>query len=254
MIDWNRRSYSKEEFIEAWNSSRSVAECLRKLHRQDRGGNYRVANETAEHLGLTADHMTGQGWSLGRTTSRPSRKIEEILVEGSKVSSSGLRLRLIREGFFEHMCYKCLGTEWMGKPIPLELEHINGVHRDNRLENLTLLCPNCHAQTDTYRGKNQKRAGVGQRRAGLLKITDEDKSVAGSNPVTCTCGRPMHKSSRVCRYCRNNQQPTKIEWPTLEELQKMITVKGYLQTGKTLGVSDNAVRKAVKRMTRQRVE
>lgn len=249
MINWNRRSYSKEDFIEAWNSSRSIAECLRKLHKRDRGGNYRVANETAAELGLSSEHMDGQGWNKGIMIPTPARPLEELLVEGSKVSSSKLRVRLLREGLFEYRCYSCELTEWMGKPIPLELEHINGVHRDNRIENLTLLCPNCHAQTDTYRGKNQKRAGVGQRRAGILKISDEDYSIAGSNPATCTCGKPMGRKSKSCQECYNSRRKAVIDWPTLEELKRMVSETSYSAVGRELGVSDNAVRKAIKRMS-----
>ena len=62
-----------------------------------------------------------------------------------------LRKRLIREGFFEHKCYKCKNSKWNNKDIPLELEHKDGDHSNNNLNNLTLLCPNCHAQTPTYR-------------------------------------------------------------------------------------------------------
>lgn len=248
MINWNRRSYTEEEFVAAWNSSRSVAECLRKLDKKDKGGNYRVAAETAEALGLTTEHMTGQGWNLGFMIPRPARSLDEILVEDSKISSSGLRLRLLREGIFEHKCYNCLNTVWQGKPIPLELEHINGSHRDNRIENLTLLCPNCHAQTETYRGKNKKRAGVGQRRAGILKISVEEKSVAGSTPVTCTCGNSMAKASEVCIECHNSNRKTTIEWPTLEELLTMVEESSVSAVGRELGVSDNAVRKAISRM------
>jgi 5-methylcytosine-specific restriction endonuclease McrA len=58
---------------------------------------------------------------------------------------------LINEGIKEHKCELCGITEWNGKPAPIELDHINGKHTDNRIENLRILCPNCHAQTPTWR-------------------------------------------------------------------------------------------------------
>lgn len=69
--------------------------------------------------------------------------------------SNKLRIRLLQEKIFEHKCSNCNLSEWLNKPIPLELEHINGKSSDHRLENLTLLCPNCHSFTSTYRGKNK---------------------------------------------------------------------------------------------------
>lgn len=248
MIHWNLRSYTKEEFIAAWNSSRSIAECLRKIQKQGRGGNYRIANETAKELGLSYDHMDGQGWNKGIMIPRTARPLEEILVEGSKASSSKLRVRLIREKVFIHKCYCCKLTEWNGRPIPLELEHINGIHSDNRIENLTLLCPNCHAQTDTYRGKNQKRAGVGQRRAGTLKMSDEERSIAGSTPATrtCSCGSAMSNRSIRCKRCHNDSRPTKIIWPSDEELRNRLAKSNFTRLAKELGVSDNAIRNRLK--------
>jgi len=67
-----------------------------------------------------------------------------------------LKLKLLREGLKEHRCECCGNSVWMNKPIPLELHHINGVDSDNSLNNLQLLCPNCHAQTDNYRGRAKK--------------------------------------------------------------------------------------------------
>jgi len=71
-----------------------------------------------------------------------------------------LKHRLIKELKWEHICKICNLKEWNSKPIHLEIDHINGIHNDNRIENLQFICPNCHAQTDTYKGKNIKNKGV----------------------------------------------------------------------------------------------
>ena len=101
--------------------------------------------------------MTGKAWNQGERFHKliPPRKLSEVLVEHSTwVNSGSLRKRLIREGLKEYRCECCNRTEWLGKPIKLELHHINGIKDDLRIENLQILCPNCHAYTDNYRGKN----------------------------------------------------------------------------------------------------
>lgn len=83
---------------------------------------------------------------------------DDYLSNRCPIQSYGLKRRLLREGIFEPRCNKCRGTEWLGEPIPLELEHRDGNPTNNQLSNLELLCPNCHAQTPTYRSRNRKRA------------------------------------------------------------------------------------------------
>lgn len=83
--------------------------------------------------------------------------LQEILVENSTFQSNKLRKRLIKLDVKERRCEKCGLSEWLDQPISLELDHINGIKTDNRLENLRIICPNCHAQTTTYRGKNIKK-------------------------------------------------------------------------------------------------
>ena len=85
------------------------------------------------------------------------KDINDYLVSGKTVSVTHLRDRLIKEGIKEYKCEKCGRTEWEGEPIPLQLHHINGNRTDNRLENLQILCPNCHAQTDNFSGRKLRK-------------------------------------------------------------------------------------------------
>jgi hypothetical protein len=88
----------------------------------------------------------------------PTRKSAlEYLNRGSIISSHKLKLKLLRDGLKTHRCERCNQDEWMGEPIPVELHHVNGDRFDNRLENLQLLCPNCHALTDNHAGKGSRR-------------------------------------------------------------------------------------------------
>jgi hypothetical protein len=150
-----QRKYTDEELRTAVPKSFSVAQVLKTIGLRPAGGNYKTVRSRILELGLDTSHFLGQGWLKGKSiTLAPVRPLSEVLVEGSSAKSHDLKLRLLREGLKHHICEGCEGTTWRGKPIPLELEHVNGRSTDNRLENLALLCPNCHAQTSTYRGRN----------------------------------------------------------------------------------------------------
>ena len=112
-----------------------------------------------DQYNIDISHFRGQGWNTGLNF-RPTKpkEIQEILVKGSTFQSYKLKLRLFQDNLKEKKCERCGNTEWLGHKIPLEIHHINGDNRDNRLENLSILCPNCHALTDSYRGKNNKSA------------------------------------------------------------------------------------------------
>ena len=148
------RNYTDEDFIKAVEESGSLRQVLQKLSLREAGGNYQCAKDRIKKLNLDTSHFHGMGWNKGKKLP-PKKTIESYLVDGKLVQSNNLKKRLINEGLKEHKCEECGITHWNGKITPIELDNVNGNRYDNRLENLRLLCPNCHAQTETYRGKNK---------------------------------------------------------------------------------------------------
>lgn len=150
-----RSRISDEELIEAWRTSWSLRQVLISLNLAPRGGNYKVLKNRALKLGLTEDDFI-------RRTHEPAKEATKLLVlnpledEKGVTDSKILMRRLIDLGIFPEACCNCGITEYGGMPAPLELEHIDGNHFNNNLNNLTILCINCHSQTETYVGKNNK--------------------------------------------------------------------------------------------------
>ncbi len=151
-------AYTDDDLIKAVPECTSVAKLLEKFGLKPAGGNYTLIKSRIKELGLDTCHFRGShDWARGKGSSFVrQRALDAILVQDSFYTSSMLRKRLIAEGIFEHRCVSCGLETWLDNKIPLEIDHINGDRRDNRLENLRLLCPNCHALTTTYRGKNKK--------------------------------------------------------------------------------------------------
>jgi DNA-binding CsgD family transcriptional regulator/5-methylcytosine-specific restriction endonuclease McrA len=120
---------------------------------------------------IKAFGFSSASWSAavkrGAIVARPSATpMSELLVAGTYRGRNNLKLRLVKEGLKENRCERCGLDQWYRQPLSIALHHINGDRLDNRLENLALLCPNCHSQTDTYSGRNGHR-----RRRNLRAVT-----------------------------------------------------------------------------------
>ena len=150
-------NYTKELLEEKIKNCYSFAELCRRLGLNPKGSNPKTLRKKLDLFGIDYSHFTGQGWNVGlKFKPRISKSLDLILTENSTYQSYKLLKRLIIEGKKEKKCECCGSIKWNGREIPLELHHINGNRADNRLENLQVLCPNCHALTDNYRGKKNQ--------------------------------------------------------------------------------------------------
>lgn len=161
-----RTKYTRELLEPLIKESFSYQEVLRKLGlKAEAGGNIQNLKRNIELLGLDSSHFTGQAWASGKTNTTDKRikrsyTDEELFSFPSPMKGSlagTLKPRLIQLGV-PYQCNSCgLKDSWLGKPITIELHHRNGNRLDNRVENLEFLCPNCHSQTGTHRGRNIPR-------------------------------------------------------------------------------------------------
>lgn len=152
------RKWNVEDLRHAVKTSTSRRQVLQKLGLVEAGGNYEQIKRYIENYNIRTDHFLGKGSNLGKTIPRsPVYTLEQILTEHSTFQSHKLKHRLFKEGVKKPKCEIC---GWSKKSIdgriPVELDHINGNHYDSRIENLRILCPNCHSLQSTHRGKNKK--------------------------------------------------------------------------------------------------
>ncbi|MDP1845969.1 MAG: HNH endonuclease [Candidatus Moranbacteria bacterium] len=154
-----KRSWTEQQLRQAVKVSKSFRQVLRELNLKMAGGNYAQLKKYLKFYKVDTKHFTGQGWNKGlRGIGKPLIKLEDILVRNSDFQSFKLKKRLFAEKIKSQQCEMC-GWNKRSKDgrLPLELDHINGESSDNRLENLRVLCPNCHSLQPTHRGRNRKK-------------------------------------------------------------------------------------------------
>ncbi len=144
--------YSKDVLSDIISNSISKRECLIKLNLKPYGGNYRILNRYIEMFKLDTSHFLGQGWNKNNSPA-DIKPIEKCFNNEIPITSYKLKNRILKEKIKNYKCEICGLEKWNNQKIPLELHHINGNNKDNSLNNLQLLCPNCHALTDNYRNR-----------------------------------------------------------------------------------------------------
>lgn len=223
---------SKNEILQILEESKSFREVIIKLGYNSNGsGGYASIKSQLNNLQIPIPKYHYYG------TGRINIKIplSEILVENSTYQNRvSLKKRLVRDGLLEYKC-KCGNTGmWEGKRLSLQLEHKNGKNNDNRIENMEFLCPNCHSQSETFAGKNNRCT---------TKIKKIRKPRISKH--NCSCGKEIKYGSIQCQKCHHDSMRKIKSRPTYGELINDITFSSYTATGKKYGVSDNTIRKWV---------
>lgn len=210
-------------FIEIVKDSKSIAGVLRGIGYSHQSTAYRFVRRHINRLSLDTTHFTGQSHGKsGRTHFVPT----EELLQRTATAGTHLKHRLVREGLLPYECAECGLSEWRGKSLSLQIDHIDGDRSHNRIENLRLLCPNCHTQTPTFGSRGRKRPDVYNRCAD--------------------CNTEVHRTSIRCRRCAKRAQGSKTPWPDYETLRADVVATSLSAVGRTYGVSPNAVAKRLK--------
>ncbi|MFJ7048891.1 HNH endonuclease signature motif containing protein [Streptomyces sp. NPDC101112] len=146
----------------AVSASTSTCEVLRRLGLQVVGGHHAHIGRRIKAYGIDTSHFVTVVRTERMRDNRRRRTPQEILVQdtsahATRTPSTRLRRAMLEVGIDERCSLCGIAAIWLGEPLPLEVDHINGDWRDNRIENLRFLCPNCHSTTDTYRGRSKGR-------------------------------------------------------------------------------------------------
>ena len=215
----------KNELIKLVSESNSLSEILRKQGKSISGSSMSILKNNLNNYNIKYHFLDKkEANNLNR-----KKMLNDILIENSNYSSSNLKKRLIEEGIKQDVCEICgQNNIWNNNKLSLQLDHINGNHCDNRLNNLRIVCPNCHTQTDTFSSKKRK-----------------------IEHFCIDCNKKINRTSIRCNHCAriyHSKHKVPIELlPSKEELEKMIFSISFTEIGKKYNVSDSCIRKWCKK-------
>lgn len=238
--------YSDEDFKEIIKRNYTYSDCLREFGLSTSGSASRIIlkrriaelNLDISHFDPYKNSSTETAKSKNKIDYYSTESIKSVFIKNSNQYTSRVKKIILTNNLLEYKCSNCGNTgEWNGKKLTLQLDHINGDHNDNRLENLRFLCPNCHTQTETYGGKKTKKQSQFKR---------------------CKCCQkkfiPKNKRQQFCNQDCFKKYSRKVKWPTKEELDNLL--KEYKHNicaiARLFNVSDNAINHWIKYYQKQK--
>lgn len=213
--DWNVNRI--KEIVPRCVNLTEVLQCL-GIPRQ--GNNSSTLKRILDQNQIDYSHFTGRARKYAKAR---EVDIQEYLDNKIAITSCRLKEKLIANGLKQNRCEECGIAEWRGKPITCQLHHKDGNNQNNNLDNLQMLCPNCHSQTDNYCGQANK-----------------DKTIYSCKD----CGKEINKGSVYCTVCASKHRRKVEDRPSKDQLfNDFKQLKSFVQIGRKYGISDNAVRK-----------
>jgi Zn finger protein HypA/HybF involved in hydrogenase expression len=210
-MTYTRKNYSDQDVIDKAKQATSLSSLLRLLGLKPSGGNYDSIKSQLQKLNVDTSHWTGQCWN----------KDQQLKDWSQYAHAKSIKPHLLKER--GHCCESCKLSEWLGQPITIEIDHVDGNRTNNSLDNLKLLCPNCHSQTSTWKGRK-------------LKLKDsEKKPYIRKKKIKCvSCSNLIegrNNASKKCKSCFVKSLSERFS-PSKEELLQVLETNSVRNTCK----------------------
>lgn len=244
---------SDEQFVELLKNSSTISEVLFKLGYSVKGNSWGFAKIRQRMSDLNLDGSVFKGKSpITKYGSLHKVNALDILKPNCKHARSVLRRYVIKNNLIPYRCAICGCVEWQGRTLSLELDHINGINNDNRIENLRFLCPNCHSQTTTYGSRNQ------QRNDSEYEITDDLRNLVEAEyqkrrnikQVSSALGVRRHVVNRIVSESGLKKSNQKYVIRYDENWNEIARYGSLIETAKQLILNNEVKTKRIKTCTR----
>lgn len=244
---------SDEQFVELLKNSSTISEVLFKLGYSVKGNSWGFAKIRQRMSDLNLDGSVFKGKSpITKHGSLHKVNASDILKPNCKHARSVLRRYVIKNNLIPYRCAICGCVEWQGRTLSLELDHINGINNDNRIENLRFLCPNCHSQTTTYGSRNQ------QRNDSEYEITDDLRNLVETEyqkrrnikQVSSALGVRRHVVNRIVSESGLKKSNQKYVIRYDENWNEIARYGSLIETAKQLILNNEVKTKRIKTCTR----
>ena len=244
---------SDEQFVELLKNSSTISEVLFKLGYSVKGNSWGFAKVKQRMSDLNLDGSIFKGKSpITKYGTLHKVNASDILKPNCKHARSVLRRYVIKNNLIPYRCAICGCVEWQGRTLSLELDHINGINNDNRIENLRFLCPNCHSQTTTYGSRNQ------QRNDSEYEITDDLRNLVEAEyqkrrnikQVSSALGVRRHVVNRIISESGLKKSNQKYVIRYDENWNEIARYGSLIETAKQLILNNEVKTKRIKTCTR----